>query len=94
MLVLGLGAGPGLILALSFMGLRAHDAPMAAALSLMAQSIGYSVAATGPTLFGMTHEHTGSWHIPMLAVVTLALLQGFFGIGAGRPLRVGHPAVA
>lgn len=52
MLLLGLGVGPGLIFALSFMGLRASTPRVAASLSLMAQGLGYALAATGPVIFG------------------------------------------
>jgi CP family cyanate transporter-like MFS transporter len=88
MIVLGCGAGPSLILALSFMGLRASNQQTAAALSLMAQSIGYLVAALGPILFGLVHDHTGSWTLALLGTATVTLIQGLCGIGAGRAMKI------
>jgi CP family cyanate transporter-like MFS transporter len=88
MIVLGCGSGPSLILALSFMGLRAGSQQSAAALSLMAQGIGYLVAALGPVVFGLAHDYTGGWTIALLGMVSVALVQGLCGLGAGRALKV------
>ena len=41
---------------LSFVSLRTHNAQQAAALSGMAQCIGYLLAATGPILAGTLHS--------------------------------------
>jgi hypothetical protein len=46
------GGGACLVLALAFLSLRAQDATAAGALSAMAQSIGYLLAAAGPVIFG------------------------------------------
>ncbi|VFS43336.1 cyanate transporter [Enterobacter cancerogenus] len=51
-LVFGFGSGATMILGLTFIGLRASSAHQAAALSGMAQSIGYLLAASGPPLMG------------------------------------------
>jgi len=88
MIVLGMGAGPGLILALSFMGLRARTPATAAALSLMAQSIGYLLAAFGPIAFGFVHDRAGGWSIALLLAFSIAIVQGFCGLGAGRAARI------
>jgi CP family cyanate transporter-like MFS transporter len=88
MIVLGTGAGPGLILALSFMGLRASSPTTAAALSLMAQSIGYLLAAIGPFAFGLVHDHVGGWSVPLLFAFGLTLLQAACGFGAGRSAKI------
>ncbi len=88
MIVLGCGSGPSLILALSFMGLRARTQESAGALSLMAQGIGYLVAACGPVVFGLAHDYTGGWTIALLGMVGVALIQGLCGLGAGRALKV------
>jgi MFS transporter, CP family, cyanate transporter len=88
MVLLGCGSGPSLILALSFMGLRARTQESAAALSLMAQGIGYLIAALGPVVFGLIHDHTGGWTIALLSVVAIAALQGLCGMGAGRTIKV------
>ncbi|MDY2571267.1 hypothetical protein R3X48_24210, partial [Salmonella enterica subsp. enterica serovar Typhimurium] len=52
-----------IILGLTFIGLRASSAHQAAALSGMAQSVGYLLAACGPPLMGRIHDANGDWHI-------------------------------
>jgi len=84
MILLGCGAGPSLILALSFMGLRAKTQEMAASLSLMSQSIGYFIAACGPILVGLVHDYTGNWTAALLGTAAVTMLQALCGIGAGR----------
>ncbi|MQY04411.1 MFS transporter [Actinomadura macrotermitis] len=82
--VLGLGQGVAFALALSFIGLRAHDAAAAAQLSAMAQGVGYLIAAAGPLAIGALHDATGGWTVP--AVVLLAGVAGLAvpGLAAGR----------
>jgi CP family cyanate transporter-like MFS transporter len=87
MVVLGVGSGPALILALSFMGLRAANPRSVAALSLMGQALGYLVAAVGPVVFGFLHDVTGAWHAPMAFLVVAGGLLAVCGYGAGRPIR-------
>ena len=70
------------------MGLRASNPTTAAALSLMAQSIGYLLAAFGPIAFGFVHEHVGGWSAALLLAFALALLQGLCGFGAGRSVKI------
>jgi MFS transporter, CP family, cyanate transporter len=89
MVLLGVGAGPSLILSLSFMGLRAGNAAMAAQLSMMAQAGGYGLAAAGPLVFGILHDGTGGWSLPLAFVMTLAALKALFGLGAGRRVTIG-----
>jgi len=88
MVLLGFGTGPALILALSFMGLRASSPLAAASLSLMAQSLGYLLAACGPVTFGFLHEHSGGWVGPMLFLVAAGLAMVVCGFGAGRAVRL------
>jgi len=88
MIVLGAGSGPSLILALSFMGLRASNPTTAAALSLMAQSLGYLLAAFGPIAFGFVHEQVGGWSAALIMGIGIAILQGFCGVGAGRSVKI------
>nr|WP_241972095.1 hypothetical protein [Serratia odorifera] len=85
----GLGAGSSLVLALSFFGLRSQHHQQAALLSGMAQSVGYLLAAVGPTLFGLLHDLTQSWNVPLGILLGLTLLQMLFGILAGRSRVIG-----
>jgi CP family cyanate transporter-like MFS transporter len=88
MVVMGCGSGPSLILALSFMGLRAQSQQSAAALSLMAQGVGYLIAAFGPVVFGLVHDATTGWATALIAVIGVSLAQGLCGMGAGRTVKV------
>jgi MFS transporter, CP family, cyanate transporter len=85
--LLGIGTGPALILALSFMGLRALNPRSAASLSLMGQSLGYLLAASGPVTFGFLHDLTGGWHWPMLFLAGTGAAMLVCGLGAGRAIR-------
>jgi CP family cyanate transporter-like MFS transporter len=80
----GFGAGAAFILGLTFVSLRASDSDQAAALSGMAQCIGYSLAAAGPPLVGLAHDTTGGWNVALGLCVVAALLMAVFGSLAGR----------
>jgi CP family cyanate transporter-like MFS transporter len=90
--LLGLGQGASFSLALAFFALRSPDPGHAAALSGMAQSVGYLLAAAGPFLFGVLRDATGAWKLPLalLLVITACLLIA--GLGAARDAHVGAPA--
>ena len=87
MVLLGIGTGPALILALSFMGLRASSPRSAAALSLMAQSLGYLLSAAGPVSFGFLHDRIGGWSASILFTTLCAAALAVCGYGAGRNVR-------
>lgn len=90
----GLSQGVGITLALSFFALRARDANQAAALSGMGQSLGYGLAALGPLLFGLLHDRTGGWTVPLVILAGLITVQAVVALGAGRAIRVGDPVPA
>lgn len=81
---LGIGIGGSIVVALSFFALRTRNHGQAAALSGMAQSVGYLLAATGPLLFGALHDSVGSWTIPMIVLLLLLAAQLVFGSLAAR----------
>jgi MFS transporter, CP family, cyanate transporter len=84
----GLGQGAYISLALMFFILRTRDSRSASGLSGMAQSIGYLLAALGPLLFGLLHDLTRSWTIPLLALVIVTLGLFAVGLGAGRAATI------
>ncbi|GAB3861407.1 MFS transporter [Nocardioides maradonensis] len=85
-----LGAGGAVFpVTLSFFGLRTATAADTAALSTMAQSVGYLLAASGPFLVGMLHDVSGSWSLPCALLVGLGLVQATAGYFAGRPVTIG-----
>lgn len=87
-LLFGFGSGATMILGLTFIGLRASSAHQAAALSGMAQSVGYLLAACGPPLMGKIHDANGDWHIPLLAVALISLVMAVCGALAGRDREI------
>ncbi|WP_421355210.1 CynX/NimT family MFS transporter [Pseudocitrobacter faecalis] len=87
-LIFGFGSGATMILGLTFIGLRASSAHQAAALSGMAQSVGYLLAACGPPLMGKIHDASGDWHIPLYAVAVISLVMALFGALAGRDREI------
>lgn len=91
-LVLGLGHGACISLALSLFALRAPDAEHAARLSSMGQSLGYLLAAASPPLFGALHDLTGSWDLPLVGLLAVTACLAASGLGAGRDLQVGRPS--
>ncbi len=82
--LLGIGFGTGFTLVLALFVLRAPDAPHAAALSGMAQSVGYTLAALGPIAVGVLHDATGGWSAPLSVLVAIAVLDLAIGLGAAR----------
>ena len=89
--LLGLGQGATFSLALTFFALRAPDPGHAAALSGMAQSIGYLLAAGGPFLFGVLRDATGAWKVPLALLLAITVCLLIAGLGAARDARVGEP---
>jgi CP family cyanate transporter-like MFS transporter len=85
-LVLGVGQGACLGLAIFFMMARAPDAGVAASLSAFAQSAGYLVASVGPLELGLLRSATGSWNIPVAVLLVLCGCGLAVGILAARPL--------
>lgn len=87
-LLFGFGTGATMILGLTFIGLRASSAHQAAALSGMAQSVGYLLAACGPPVMGKLHDASGSWYLPLSGVTVLAIIMAIFGLYAGRDREI------
>jgi CP family cyanate transporter-like MFS transporter len=90
--ILGLGQGAALSLALLMIVLRAGDDHTAARLSSMAQGFGYLIAATGPLVMGLLHAATGSWDVALAWLVALCGVELAVGLAAGRR-RVVHAHV-
>jgi MFS transporter, CP family, cyanate transporter len=86
--IMGLGQGGALSLALLMIVLRAGDDNTAARLSSMAQGFGYLLAATGPLLMGLLHAATGDWTVPLLALLALCAVELAAGLAAGRAREV------
>src|SRR5690606_30064930 len=88
--VLGFVLGGTFGLALLRLVVRAPDDRTSASLSGMAQSIGYLIAATGPSLFGLVHDLTSGWVVPLAFLGVVLAGKVLSGARAGRPGMVGE----
>ncbi len=91
-LLLGLGQGSALGLAIYFTMARAPDPRAAASLSAFAQSVGYLVATAGPLAVGFLHTATGGWTVPVSCLLAITGLESVAGWQAARDMTL--PAVA
>jgi MFS transporter, CP family, cyanate transporter len=87
--ILGIAQGAALGLGLALIVLRSPDAAHATALSGMAQSWGYALAAAGPLVFGALYGATGTWSVPLVFLLIMLLPQTVAGYHAGAPRFVG-----
>ncbi|MER8102527.1 MFS transporter [Kitasatospora sp. NPDC094016] len=85
--ILGIGMGGGQALAAVLFARRGTDHDHVAALSTMAQTCGYLLAATGPALTAALHSATGSWTAPLLTMVGLLLAGSVLSLRAGHDAR-------
>lgn len=91
MLLLGIGGGASISLALMLNVLRARDNRQVAQLSAMAQGVGYLLSALGPLLFGWLYDVTARWEPSLWLLLACTVAMGVFGMGAGRAAYVGDP---
>lgn len=91
-LLLGLGQGGCIALALFLIAVRIPDPAMATSLSAIAQSVGYVLAALGPVLIGLIYQVRGGWGAALLVVLLFCGLQLGVGVLAGRSRTVRTPA--
>lgn len=83
-ILMALGQGGGVSLAITFMSLRSPNSARAAELSGMSQSAGYILAAIGPTLIGFIYDRVLSWTLPITILMGLTLLLALSGWFAGN----------
>jgi Cyanate permease len=82
--MIGAGSGGSIVLALALFGLRTRHHDQSAALSGMAQSVGYLLAAAGPIGIGLLHDATGGWSLSLLVLLGVVVAQIVFGVLAAR----------
>jgi MFS transporter, CP family, cyanate transporter len=93
MILFGFGSGAAIILALVFVSLRVTSSHQAAALSGMAQCVGYLLAAAGPTLVGAMHDVLGGWNAALTVCAALCVVMAVLGLLAGRARHIADPAI-
>ncbi len=86
--ILGVGQGASFSVALTLIVLRAKDGHVAAQLSGMAQSVGYTLAAFCPMALGLLRDAAGSWSPAGPLFVAVGALALIAGLGAGRKLTL------
>lgn len=84
-MLVGISGGANFSLSLMFFTLRTRTAHEAAALSGMAQSLGYLLAAVGPMLIGFLHDATNGWKVPLMILAGVVVVLFFFGFSAAKP---------
>ncbi len=80
----GLIGGAQLTASMMLMATRARTSDHSAALSGMAQSVGYLIAAIGPLFFGVLLDATGNWIAPFMLIWIAASGQLVLGLFVGR----------
>ncbi len=83
-ILIGMAQGACISLSLTLLSLRAKNSDQASQLSGMAQSVGYAVAAIGPTLIGFLFDLTHDWSLPLITLMVITILMTLVGIGAGK----------
>ncbi len=80
----GIGQGSSLVVALTLISLRGTTHEETVALSGIAQSFGYLLAACGPVAFGALLEATGAFALPLGFMAALALCQCLLCFAVGK----------
>lgn len=84
-----MGLGPSTFpLALTLINLRTRSAAGSAALSGFMQGTGYLLACSGPLLFGILRQSTGSWVAPFALLATASTVILLAGWQACRPQQL------
>ncbi|MFT4127420.1 MAG: MFS transporter [Gordonia sp. (in: high G+C Gram-positive bacteria)] len=83
-ILLLLGPGSSISLALLFMVLRSNSTAQTGQVSGMAQTVGYLLAALGPVTAGTLHDATGSWEAAFTVVGAALIIQLIATTGAAR----------
>jgi CP family cyanate transporter-like MFS transporter len=89
--VLGLGQNAAFPLVMMLIVLRGGSVGATQALSAMAQSVGYTLAALAPLLIGAIHGLTHSWTPAVILLLVLLLPQLLLGLGAARARQLSSP---
>lgn len=66
---------------------RARTVGEARKTSAAVQTMGYAVAATGPSVLGAVHTSTGAWTAPLLVLLASTILLTLGGLAATGPAR-------
>lgn len=84
-IILGAGGGASFTLCLMLFAQRGETVAESAALSGMAQTIGYLLAAIGPLGCGWLKDLSGGLTLPVMVMMVVLALQSLSGVFAGKP---------
>ncbi|HEY6053974.1 MAG TPA: hypothetical protein VIU86_08585, partial [Gaiellaceae bacterium] len=84
MVMLGLGQGSALGLALILPVLRGGDVRTTASLTGMALAVGYGIAALAPWLLGLARDASGGWTLPLVLLLAITAAELPAGLPATR----------
>ncbi len=90
--ILGLGQNAAFPLVMMLIVLRGGNVATTQALSAMAQSVGYALAALAPLAVGAIHGLTHSWTPEVMLLLALVAPQLLLGLGAARSRVLSGPA--
>jgi CP family cyanate transporter-like MFS transporter len=82
--LLGLGGG-AFTWTLAMIGRRTRTPEGTTTLSVATQGLGYLLAGAGPFGVGALHDATGSWTVPLVALIVLSAFIAVFGTIVARP---------
>lgn len=82
--LLAIGSGASFSLAFMFICLRAKSAAQASELSGMSQSVGYLLAAFGPTMIGVLFDYSQTWTSTIMLWILVTGLLLYVGLSAGK----------
>ena len=83
-IILGLGMGATISLALTFIATQGKTAAETAQVSAFSQCFAYLIAAFGPTGLGYVFDIFNSWNLILGCMIVLSLVMAAFGFVAGR----------
>ncbi len=84
-ILLGISNGLSFSLSVLFFSSKTKSSFAAIRMSGMAQSIGYFIAAIGPSMFGKLHDWDTSWNSSFYFICFCIILLFYFGIKAAEP---------
>lgn len=86
--IIGICMGASLSIGYTLISLRTAEDTTTAKLSAMVQSSGYYLAALGPFLFGVSLDLFDNWNILIVFMLFFTAQFIYFGIAAGRDLKI------
>ena len=90
--VLGLASVSCFSLGMVLFIFRTNGAEESAALSGMAQTVGYALAALGPICLGRIFDLSGSWAVPLGFLIIMTALLFCFLFASSRDVKITFPA--